>query len=154
MPVGNVYDSGDYPAVLDKALEMAGWDDLLRMQEAARAQGRYVGIGLATAQQRSAYGPTEFWFWDDSSGATRSVPESVGLGVGPDRRVRGHAVLALLGQQPRDGVRPGAGRAVRDRPRTRSPSPTRLAAGLPGAGPGGSRMTVMLTGPRWARRAS
>ena len=34
-----------------------------------RAQaGRYVGIGLATAQQRSVYGPTEFWFWYDTPG--------------------------------------------------------------------------------------
>ena len=48
----------------------------------ARAQGRLVGIGLATAQQRSVYGPTEFWFWYDAPGLT-SVPESVGLSLGP-----------------------------------------------------------------------
>jgi hypothetical protein len=30
------------------------------MQAEARKTGRYIGIGLATAQQRSVYGPTEF----------------------------------------------------------------------------------------------
>ena len=56
MPAGNIYDSGDYPKVLDQALTMAGWDELKTMQAEARAQGRLVGIGLATAQQRSVYG--------------------------------------------------------------------------------------------------
>jgi hypothetical protein len=78
----NIYDSGDYPKVLDQALTMAGWDELRKMQAEARAQGRLVGIGLATAQQRSVYGPTEFWFWYDAPGLT-SVPESVGLSLGP-----------------------------------------------------------------------
>jgi CO/xanthine dehydrogenase Mo-binding subunit len=82
MPTGNVYDSGDYPAVLDRALEMVDLDELRRLQSEARAEGRYLGIGLATAQQRSVYGPTEFWFWYDAEGLT-SVPESVGLSVGP-----------------------------------------------------------------------
>ena len=116
-PVGNVYDSGDYPAVLDRALEMANLPDLKRMQQEARAQGRYVGIGLATAQQRSVYGPTEFWFWYDTPGLS-SAPESVGLSLGPTGRVRGHHVLALLGQQPRDRRGPDDRRGVRHRSRT------------------------------------
>lgn len=48
-PVGNTYDSGDYAATLDKALAMAGYETLRREQDAARAHGRYVGIGIATA---------------------------------------------------------------------------------------------------------
>ena len=71
-PCGNVYDSGNYPAVLDRALEMAGYAELRRMQAEARKAGRYIGIGLATAQQRSVYGPTEFWFWYDSRRASSS----------------------------------------------------------------------------------
>ena len=34
-------------------------------QERLRQQGRYVGIGLATCQERSAYSATEWWFWYD-----------------------------------------------------------------------------------------
>ncbi len=48
-PTGGLYDSGDYPAAFDKALEIAGYDELRREQARARAEGRWVGIGLAVA---------------------------------------------------------------------------------------------------------
>jgi 2-furoyl-CoA dehydrogenase large subunit len=48
-PTGGLYDSGDYPAALDKALEIAKYDELRREQVTARAAGRYFGIGLALA---------------------------------------------------------------------------------------------------------
>src|SRR5436853_2029260 len=41
------YDSGDYPACQAMVLEAAGWADFPQRQLAARAQGRYIGIGLA-----------------------------------------------------------------------------------------------------------
>ena len=46
-PCGNIYDSGNYPAVLDRALQMADYAELRRMQAEARTQGRFIGIGLA-----------------------------------------------------------------------------------------------------------
>jgi len=48
-PTGGLYDSGDYTAALDKALALAGYDDLRREQARARAAGRLFGIGLAVA---------------------------------------------------------------------------------------------------------
>src|SRR6059036_605887 len=48
-PTGGLYDSGDYPAALDKALELAGYQALRAEQARARAAGRYFGIGLALA---------------------------------------------------------------------------------------------------------
>jgi 2-furoyl-CoA dehydrogenase large subunit len=48
-PTGGLYDSGDYPAVLDRALELARYDELRREQATARAAGRCVGIGVALA---------------------------------------------------------------------------------------------------------
>src|SRR5437762_115697 len=48
-PTGGLYDSGDYPAALDRALELARYDELRREQAKARAAGRYFGIGLALA---------------------------------------------------------------------------------------------------------
>jgi 2-furoyl-CoA dehydrogenase large subunit len=48
-PTGGLYDSGDYPRVLELALETAGYADLRAMQEEARADGRLVGIGIALA---------------------------------------------------------------------------------------------------------
>ena len=46
--LGNSYDSGEYARTLDHALARAGYSDLRREQTAARAQGRLVGIGLAS----------------------------------------------------------------------------------------------------------
>lgn len=46
-PTGGVYDAGDYEACLDKALKLAGYDELLRRRDGARAQGRLFGVGLA-----------------------------------------------------------------------------------------------------------
>src|SRR5215471_17233224 len=48
-PTGGLYDSGDYPAALDKALELARYAKLRREQAAARAAGRLFGIGVAVA---------------------------------------------------------------------------------------------------------
>jgi 2-furoyl-CoA dehydrogenase large subunit len=48
-PTGGLYDSGDYTAVLDRAVELARYDELRREQATARAAGRYVGIGVALA---------------------------------------------------------------------------------------------------------
>ena len=50
---GAVYDSGDYQACLDKALELAGYDDLRAEQATARAEGRLLGIGLACVVEPS-----------------------------------------------------------------------------------------------------
>src|SRR3989440_5480482 len=48
-PTGGYYDSGDYPAALDKAAHIARHDELRREQAKARAEGRWVGIGVALA---------------------------------------------------------------------------------------------------------
>jgi carbon-monoxide dehydrogenase large subunit len=44
---GFVYDSGDYEAALDLALEKLGYEDLKREQAGARGQGKLIGIGVA-----------------------------------------------------------------------------------------------------------
>ena len=45
---GVTYDTGNYEAAFDKALEIAGYQDFRREQERARGEGRYLGIGLST----------------------------------------------------------------------------------------------------------
>jgi carbon-monoxide dehydrogenase large subunit len=145
MPAGNVYDSGNYPAVLDKALELAGWEELRRLQAEARAQGRYVGIGLATAHQRSVYGPTEFWFWYDAPGLT-SVPESVGLSLGPTGEFIATLFSPFWGNSPETVVAQTVAEEFGIDPAQVTVTYDDTQHGLPSAGPGGSRMTVMLTG--------
>jgi carbon-monoxide dehydrogenase large subunit len=46
-PTGLIYDSGDYAGCVRKALEALGYEEWKRAQVTARAQGRYLGIGLA-----------------------------------------------------------------------------------------------------------
>lgn len=44
-----VYDSGDYPAVLNKALDMADISDLRRRKDEGLFEGRYLGVGVISA---------------------------------------------------------------------------------------------------------
>ena len=53
------YDSGDYPACQAEVLAAAGWDDFPKRQAEARAQGRYIGIGLAHGIKGTGRGPFE-----------------------------------------------------------------------------------------------
>ena len=52
-PSGGLYDSGDYEAVLHDALARTGWRDRLAEREAARAEGRLVGLGIACVVEPS-----------------------------------------------------------------------------------------------------
>jgi 2-furoyl-CoA dehydrogenase large subunit len=52
-PSGGLYDSGDYEACLDQALELARYDERLAEREAARAEGRLVGVGIACVVEPS-----------------------------------------------------------------------------------------------------
>ena len=52
------YDSGDYGATLQKALDTIGYDDLRKQQAAARLEGRLMGIGISTYGELCAFGPS------------------------------------------------------------------------------------------------
>jgi CO/xanthine dehydrogenase Mo-binding subunit len=47
-PNGCVYDSGNYPKMLQVAKGLIGWDDWKKKQVAARTEGRLIGIGIGT----------------------------------------------------------------------------------------------------------
>lgn len=55
---GLVYDSGDYDAALDKALNTIGYDKLRAEQAKARSEGRLVGVGVSTYVEICAIGPS------------------------------------------------------------------------------------------------
>jgi 2-furoyl-CoA dehydrogenase large subunit len=52
-PSGGLYDSGDYAACLERALELAGYEERRAEQATYRADGRLVGIGLACVVEPS-----------------------------------------------------------------------------------------------------
>jgi carbon-monoxide dehydrogenase large subunit len=54
---GERYDSGDYPAALDRALSIAGYDLLRHEQEGLRKAGRLIGIGVASYVEMAGFGP-------------------------------------------------------------------------------------------------
>ena len=86
MPTGNMYDSGNYQAVLDEALGMIDYDGWRKKQAEAREEGRYIGIGISTCQERSVFSATEFWMWNpnETPGFTlSSSPESVAINIDP-----------------------------------------------------------------------
>ncbi len=53
------YDSGNYPACLEEALKMIGYDDFRKSQAAARKDGVRLGIGIAAYVEGTGFGPYE-----------------------------------------------------------------------------------------------
>jgi carbon-monoxide dehydrogenase large subunit len=54
------YDSGNYEPILDKAVELIGYRDFLsEEQPRLRAEGRYVGVGIACYVEGTGIGPYE-----------------------------------------------------------------------------------------------
>jgi aerobic carbon-monoxide dehydrogenase large subunit len=51
------YDSGDYEAALDLALEKLGYEDLRREQAELREQGKLIGVGVASFTEVVGAGP-------------------------------------------------------------------------------------------------
>jgi len=47
-PNGCVYDSGNYPKMLEVGKRLIGWDDWKKKRAEARKQGRLLGIGIGT----------------------------------------------------------------------------------------------------------
>jgi aerobic carbon-monoxide dehydrogenase large subunit len=88
------YDSGDYPATLRLAMEMAGYDELRKEQAAAREQGHHMGIGISFFTEAVGAGP-------------RKHMDILGLGMADGAELRVHptgkAVLRLSVQTQGQG---------------------------------------------------
>jgi aerobic carbon-monoxide dehydrogenase large subunit len=87
-----VHDSGDYPTLLETALDRAGHATFRERQEAARQEGRFIGLGVAAYSEATAIGPHE--------GASVTVEEGgrVRVTVGAPSQGQGHeTILAQIG---------------------------------------------------------
>src|SRR3989442_13709672 len=67
------YDSGDYPACQAQVLAAAGWEGFRERQKKARADYRYIGIGLAHGIKGTGRGPFESGLGRGSSTGPASV---------------------------------------------------------------------------------
>jgi len=54
-----IYDSGDYPACQENALQAADYAGFRARQAEARARGRYLGIGISNVVEGTGLGPYE-----------------------------------------------------------------------------------------------
>ncbi len=97
-PVGFAMDTGDYEMNLDALLDFAGYAEMRAEQEAARAEGRLVGIGISSYVEACGFAPAalaELGFsWSEyglpsafnGSGLVRVNPDgtaTVSIGTGP-----------------------------------------------------------------------
>jgi carbon-monoxide dehydrogenase large subunit len=98
---GSLYDSGEYAKSLDKALELAGYDELRREQAARRERGDRIalGIGLAVYVEVTAGGAAQEYgkvSVDDDGGAT--------VAVGTSGHGQGHATSFAMIVADRLGI--------------------------------------------------
>ncbi|MGV3655786.1 MAG: xanthine dehydrogenase family protein molybdopterin-binding subunit [Noviherbaspirillum sp.] len=67
MPYRNVsnklFDSGDYPASLDRAKELIRFEQVRERQRRGEPDGRLIGVGFATYTEQTAHGLSVFSAW-------------------------------------------------------------------------------------------
>ncbi len=143
IPSGNEYDSGSYEEVLDAALELADYPALRRWQAEARAEGRLVGIGVASAIEPgvfdwNAYAIVGFPQTGVPEGAVVSIDVLGNITVRVGFSLEGQGQYTLVSQIVADyfGVEMDAVRVVYLDTQSAPPS----------FGPGGSRLGVAITG--------
>jgi CO/xanthine dehydrogenase Mo-binding subunit len=150
MPTGNVYDSGNYQAVLAKALAMFDYDAWRTKQRAARDEGRYIGIGLVTCQERSVFSMPEFWMLNppEQPGGINasSSPESVTLRIDPSGKVFVKLNAPSCGNSPATVATQVVAEALCLEPSDIAITYADSDHGTFSTGPGGSRYTVMVSG--------
>lgn len=78
------YDSGNYEPVLQRALEMVGYEDFRAEQAAAREQGKYLGIGFSTYIEACGIAPSAVV---GALGARAGLYESAQVRVQPTGKV-------------------------------------------------------------------
>ena len=119
-PSGAIYDSGDYGACLDDALELARYSDRRAEAETARAAGRLLGVGLACVVEPSISNMGYISLAEPA--ATRGLPKSgnaegCSISVSPLGGItvrlsttpqgQGHRTVAAQVVADRLGVEPG-----------------------------------------------
>jgi CO/xanthine dehydrogenase Mo-binding subunit len=148
IPTGNIYDSGNYPAVLKKALQVIDYEKWRKIKEEAKKEGRLIGIGIATAQDRSVFSATEFWFWFDKPAfPITSTPESVTLSIDPMGKFTVTLYSqAMWGNSPETVAAQVVAEEFGIDPYDVNVIYADTSRALPATGPGGSRFSIMVAG--------
>ena len=145
IPSGSTYDSGDYHAVLDKALAAIEYPALVKQRDDARRAGKLAGIGISTCLEpnggNSGFEPllnpkNDSTTWMDSCVVRVDLSGAITGVMGTSSSGQGHETLVstvigeVLQREPADI------RVVR----------ADSLQALPSNSPVGSRMAIMLGG--------
>ena len=152
---GAVYDSGDYGACLERALQLAGYDGLRAEQRSRDDTGRRLGVGIACVVEPSASNMGYITLVDRPEQRATTLPkdgnaETVTIAMDPGGGVsvaftstpqgQGHRTVAAqivadaLGVRPGDvTVHPGADTAARPFTVSSGNYSSRFAVTVPGA---------------------
>ncbi|WP_282127430.1 xanthine dehydrogenase family protein molybdopterin-binding subunit [Roseobacter litoralis] len=149
IPTGNIYDSGNFQKVLSEAKEMFDFDGWRAKAKAMRAEGRCVGVGLATCMERSVYGPTEWWSLNNKAtpGFTlTSTPEGITARFDPSGKLFITLNSPMVGNSPETVVTQILAERLTVAPEDIVFNYSDSQSGFNGVGPQGSRFTAMIAG--------
>jgi CO/xanthine dehydrogenase Mo-binding subunit len=145
IPSGSEYDSGDYPAVVDKVLAAVDYEALVRRRDDIRASGMLAGIGIATCLEPGG-GNAIFENIMNPKNDKTTFPEACRIRVDGMGAITAMIAISSSGQSHETmvatlvgeelGVDPAAVKVVR----------IDSLAGLPSQSPVGSRMAIVLGG--------
>jgi 2-furoyl-CoA dehydrogenase large subunit len=145
IPSGSTYDSGDYHAVLDKALAAIDYPALVRTRDEARKRGKLAGIGVSTCLEPSG-GNSAFEVLLNPKNETTTWMDSCLVRVDLAGSITGVMNTSSSGQGHESLVSTVIGEVLeRDPAAVRVVRADSLQA-LPSNSPVGSRMAIMLGG--------
>jgi len=144
-PSGTKYDSGDYHTVMDKALELASYDDLVKRRDEIRASGKLAGIGVGACLEPSG-GNNMFEYLFNPKLEISTFMEGCQVRVDATGQIVGTMATTTSGQGHETLVATIVGEDLE-----RDPDDIRVMhadslSGLPTRSPIASRMAVMLGG--------
>ncbi|MCP5266496.1 MAG: xanthine dehydrogenase family protein molybdopterin-binding subunit [Burkholderiaceae bacterium] len=145
IPSGTRYDSGDYDAVLRKALAAADYDDLVAQRDALRAAGALAGIGLSTCLEPSG-GNSSFEPLFNPKNLTTTWMDSCLVRVDLNGNVTALIGNSSSGQAHETLVSTVVGEILQRDPDTIRVLHADSLHALPSNSPVGSRMAIMLGG--------
>lgn len=143
IPSGTEYDSGNYPGVLDKAVEIAHLPELMKERDALRAQGRLAGIGVATCLEPGG-GNAIFENIMNPRNDKTTFPESCRIRVDGGGSVTAVVSISSSGQAHETMVATLVAEELGIDPERIAVVRADSLSGFPSQSPVGSRMAIVL----------
>lgn len=145
IPSGTQYDSGDYSAVLNKALAKADMASVVAERDALRSNGFYAGIGISTCLEPSG-GNSSFEPLFNSKNETTTWMDSCLVRIDLSGSITALMGTSSSGQAHETLVSTVVGEVLQREPDSIRVLHADSLNALPSNSPVGSRMAIMLGG--------